>query len=292
MITVFLQQLRRDGFAQLCLAVVILVIVAGIFAPWLAPHDPIETAIRMKYQGSSFAYPLGTDNLGRCILSRLLFGIRTTVFYALFAMTLTLSLGCIIGMIAGIFGGKIDEFLMRLCDVMLSFPGEVMILALVGMLGPGVENILLAVVLVKWSWYARMVRGTVIQYMHRNYVRYAQVIGASPVHIVKKHIIPMTMAEIIILATSDIGSVILLISALSFLGLGVQAPTPEWGNMLSEAKNVMIIHPELMLPAGMAIVLVVAAFNGLGDFLRDIADPSNRDSKRRREEQMGGNRSS
>lgn len=276
MFSVFIQQLRRDGFAQICLAIVILVMAAGIFAPWLAPHDPIETAIRMKYQGSSFSYPLGTDNLGRCILSRLLFGIRTTVFYALLAMVITLSLGCIIGMIAGIFGGKIDEFLMRLCDVMLSFPGEVMILAMVGVLGPGIENILLAVVLVKWSWYARMIRGTVIQYTHRNYVRYAQVIGASPGHILKKHIIPMTMAEIIILATSDIGSVILLISALSFLGLGVQAPTPEWGNMLSEAKNVMILHPELMLPAGVAIVVVVAAFNGLGDFLRDVADPANR----------------
>ncbi|MBS0848146.1 nickel/cobalt ABC transporter permease [Citrobacter sp. JGM124] len=276
MISIFIQQLRRDGFAQICFAIVIIVIVAGILAPWLAPHDPIETSIRMKYQGSSFSYPLGTDNLGRCILSRLLFGIRTTVFYALLAMALTLLFGCLIGMIAGVFGGKTDEFLMRLCDVMLSFPGEVMILALVGVLGPGIENILLAIVLVKWSWYARMIRGTVIQYTHRNYVRYAQVIGASPGHILKKHILPMTMAEITILATSDIGSVILMISALSFLGLGVQAPTPEWGNMLSEAKNVMIFHPELMLPAGLAIVIVVAAFNGLGDFLRDIADPANR----------------
>lgn len=276
MISAFIQQLRRDGFAQVCLAIVVIVIFSGIMAPWLAPHDPIETAVRMKYQASSYSYPLGTDNLGRCILSRLLFGIRTTVFYSLFAMVLTLSLGCIIGMIAGIFGGKIDEFLMRLCDVMLSFPGEVMILAMVGVLGPRIENILLAVVLVKWAWYARMIRGTVIQYTHRNYVRYAQVIGASPAHILKKHIIPMTMAEIIILATSDIGSVILLISALSFLGLGVQAPTPEWGNMLSEAKNVMILHPELMLPAGIAIIVVVAAFNGLGDFLRDVADPANR----------------
>lgn len=285
----FIQQLRRDGFAQICLAIVILVMAAGILAPWLAPHDPIETAIRMKYQGSSFSYPLGTDNLGRCILSRLLFGIRTTVFYALLAMFLTLSLGCLIGMIAGIFGGKIDEFFMRLCDVMLSFPGEVMILALVGVLGPGIENILLAVVLVKWSWYARMVRGTVIQYTHRNYVRYAQVIGASPRHILKKHIIPMTMAEIIILATSDIGSVILMISALSFLGLGVQPPTPEWGNMLSEAKNVMILHPELMLPAGLSIIIVVAAFNGLGDFLRDVADPANRYSHIERQEKISDN---
>ncbi|MGE1854457.1 nickel/cobalt ABC transporter permease [Morganella morganii] len=278
MIPFFFQQLRRDGFAQICLAIVIIVIVAGILASWVAPHDPTETAVRLKYQGSSFLYPLGTDNLGRCILSRLLFGIRTTVFYSLFAMALTLSFGCIIGMISGISGGKIDEVLMRLCDIMLSFPGEVMILALVGVLGPGIENILLAVVVVKWSWYARMIRGAVIQYTHRNYVRYAEVIGAPPVHILRKHILPVTMAEIIILATSDIGSVILMISALSFLGLGVQAPTPEWGNMLSEAKNVMILHPELMLPAGLSIVIVVAAFNGLGDFLRDVTDPANRRS--------------
>lgn len=276
MVRVFLRQLRRDGFAQLSLAIVLLVILAGILAPWLAPHDPVETAIRLRYQSPSLLYPLGTDNLGRCILSRLLFGIRSTVFYALLAMSLTLSAGCLIGMISGIAGGKTDELLMRSCDIMLSFPGEVMILALVGVLGPGIENILLAVVLVKWAWYARMIRGTVMQYTHRNYVRYAQVIGASPQHIVKKHILPVTVAEITILATSDIGSVILMVSALSFLGLGVQPPTPEWGNMLSEARNVMVMHPGLMLPSGLAIVIVVAAFNGLGDFLRDVVDPVNR----------------
>ncbi len=271
-----LSQLKRDKFAMLCLAIIVIVVLAGIFAPWLAPHDPIQTSIRNKYQGMSWNYPLGTDNLGRCILSRLLFGIRTTVFYSLLAMLLTLFLGTVIGMIAGVSRGKVDEFLMRMCDVMLSFPGEVMILAVVGILGPGIGNILFAVVIVKWAWYARMIRGAVIQYTHQNYVRYAQVIGAPPLHILRKHIFPMTLSEIIILATADIGSVILMVSALSFLGLGVQAPTPEWGVMLSEAKNVMVLHPELMLPSGIAIICVVAAFNGLGDFLRDVVDPSNR----------------
>lgn len=271
-----LNLLRHDWFSALCLLIVVVVILAGIFAPWIAPNDPIETAIRHRYKGVSAAFPFGTDHLGRCVFSRVLFGIRTTVFYAIAAMAMTLILGCLVGLVAGMSGGKIDEFLMRLCDVLLSFPAEVMILALVGVLGPGIGNILLAIVVVKWAWYARMVRGAVLQYTQTNYVRYAQVIGAPASHILRRHLLPMTAAEIALLATTDVGAVILMISALSFLGLGVQPPTPEWGSMLNEAKNVMVLHPELMLPAGLAIVLVVVAFNGAGDFVRDLLDTSKR----------------
>lgn len=271
-----LRGLQQDRFALFCVLVLLVVVLAGIFAPWLAPHSPTETAIRLKYQPMSATFPLGTDHLGRCILSRLLFGIRTTVFYALGAMGLTLCLGALIGLVAGTLGGAVDAWLMRLCDIMLSFPAEVMILALVGVLGPGIDHILLATVIVKWAWYARMIRGTVIQYTHQNYVRYAQVIGAPPQHILRRHLLPMTAADVVVLASADTGSVILLISALSFLGLGVQPPTPEWGSMLNEAKNVMLVQPQQMLPAGLAIVLVVVAFNGLGDFLRDVLDPARR----------------
>ncbi|KLU18049.1 peptide ABC transporter permease, partial [Proteus mirabilis] len=143
----------------MCLLVIMIVVIAGIFAPWLAPHDPTLTSIRLKFKPMSFDYPLGTDNLGRCIFSRLLFGVRTTVFYALLAMSVTLIIGWLMGMLAGFFHGKTDTLIMRLCDVVLSFPAEIMILALVGIMGPGIGNILIAVILVKWAWYARMIRG-------------------------------------------------------------------------------------------------------------------------------------
>ncbi|MDU8924714.1 ABC transporter permease subunit [Pasteurellaceae bacterium LIM206] len=272
----FFARLRQDYFAQCCLLILLIVLLSGVFAPWLAPFDPNAVDIRAKNQIFSTAHWLGTDHLGRDMLSRLIWGIRTTVFYSVLAMAATLFIGVLIGMTAAIFGGKVDELLMRLCDMMLSFPGELMILALVGMLGVGIEHILLAVIVVKWAWYARMVRGMTMQYTHKNYVRYAKTVGLSNRYILRRHILPVVTAEIVILGSADIGSVILLISGLSFLGLGVQAPVAEWGAMLSDAKNVMLLYPQQMLPAGVAIVLVVAAFNGVGDFLRDVLDPDNR----------------
>lgn len=272
----FIHHLKKDWFAQACLITLIIIFLMGIFAPWFVPHDPTLTNIRIKYQSMSWAYPLGTDNLGRCVFSRLVYGIRTTIFYAFFAMLLTIFIGTVLGLIAGYFRGKVDSLIMRFCDMMLSFPEVVMILALVGILGPGINHIILAIVVVKWSWYARMIRGAVIQYTHQNYVRYAQIIGIKPWRILHRHILPMTATDMMILASTNIGAVILTISALSFLGLGVQPPTPEWGSMLNTAKTVMFSHPEQMLPAGLMITLVVVAFNGLGDFLRDVFDPTNR----------------
>lgn len=277
---IFLHHLKKDYFAQLCLVILSVVLVLGICAPWIAPHDPALTNVRIKYHVFSWIYPLGTDNLGRCVFSRLIYGIRITLFYSLFAMLLTILLGGVLGLIAGYFRGKVDGFIMRLCDMMLSFPEIVMILALVGILGPGINHILLAIVVVKWSWYARMIRGAVIQYTHQNYVRYAQVVGIKPLRILRRHILPMTAADMMILASTNIGTVILTISALSFLGLGIQPPTPEWGSMLNAAKAVMFSHPSQMLPVGIMITLVVVACNGLGDFLRDVFDPANRFEQR------------
>ncbi|EEG86405.1 ABC transporter, permease protein [Proteus penneri ATCC 35198] len=226
---IFWQRLAKDKSAQLCLLVIMIVVIAGIFAPWLAPHDPTLTSIRLKFKPMSVDYPLGTDNLGRCIFSRLLFGVRTTVFYALFAMSVTLIIGWLMGMLAGFFHGKTDTLIMRLCDVVLSFPAEIMILALVGIMGPGIGNILIAVVLVKWAWYARMIRGVVRQYSHRNYIAYARVIGAPSHHILRRHLLPVTFAETIVLASTDIGSVILMISALSFFRVRRTTTDPRMG---------------------------------------------------------------
>ncbi|WP_192456496.1 nickel/cobalt ABC transporter permease [Musicola keenii] len=264
--------LHGDRLACICLLFLLLVLVAGILAPWLAPHDPLLVSWRDKFQPPGWRYPFGADALGRCIFSRLLFGIRTTVGMALLAMSLTLLVGTMAGVLAGFFRGRVDALLMRLCDLMLAFPAEVMIFALVGMLGPGLGNILLAVLLAKWAWYARMVRGIVMQYSGGGYVQYARLIGATPRYVILRHLLPVAAAELVLLATADSGAVILLLSALSFLGLGVQPPTPEWGVMLGDARNVMLAYPWQMLPAGCAVMLVVAAFNYLGDFFRDVLD--------------------
>ena len=198
---------------------------------------------------------------------------RATLGVSLLAMGATVSLGALLGMLAGLVRGRVESCLMRLCDVMLSFPGEVMVLAIVGMLGPGLENVVLACVVAKWPWYARMMRTITLRYADRDFVRFARVAGYGTGHIIRRHLLPCAAGEISVLATLDTGAVILMVSALSFLGLGVQPPTPEWGMMLGEAREVMVLYPWQMLPPGLAILLVVAACNYLGDSLRDALDP-------------------
>jgi nickel transport system permease protein len=269
-------QLLRDKIAVLCLIIIATIIVVGVFAPHLAPMDPNKVRIAKKYAEISSAYPLGADHLGRCILSRLIYGIRTTLFLSLLTMAITILIGSFIGLLSGYFRGKVDEVIMRICDVMLSFPSQVMILAIVGVLGVGIVNVVLANIIVKWAWYTRMIRSIVIKYSQKNYVLFSRATGASAGFIIRRHLIPNALSEIIVLATLDTGWVILNISALSFLGLGVQAPTAEWGTMLSEAQKVMTTHPMQMVAPGLAILIVVASFNLLGDCLRDILDPKER----------------
>ena len=239
-----INRLIKDRLAIGCIGFLFFVLLLGVFAPIIAPHSPFEMNVKEKFAGVSMNYPLGTIELGWCILSRLLYGIRTTVFISLLTMAITILIGTLLGVLAGLLRGKVDEVIMRICDVFLSFPSEVMILAIVGMMGPGFFNVVIANIIAKWAWYTRMIRSIVLKYTDKNYIRFAKVSGCSTGHIVKTHIIPGAAGEIAVLATLDSGSVILMISALSFLGLGVQAPTAEWGMMLNEAKNVMIVHPK------------------------------------------------
>lgn len=269
----FWNRFKKDKLGMLSLGIILIIIISGILAPVIAPNSPVEVDVKSKLLGMSAQYPFGTDQLGRCVFSRILYGIRTTVFLSLITMATTIIIGTLLGVISGFFRGWVDEVIMRVCDIMLSFPSEVMILAIVGILGTGISNIVIANIIAKWAWYTRMIRGIVIQYTDKNYIKFAKVSGCSTFHIIKKHLIPGAMGEIGVLATLDTGWVILNISALSFLGLGVQAPTPEWGMMLSEAKNIMTIYPQQMLPAGIAILVVVAAFNFLGDSLQDALNP-------------------
>lgn len=268
-----LRAIGRDKTGTLCLCFLLAVIASGILAPWLSPHDPLLIDTRNKFAACSGTHWLGTDHLGRDVFSRLLYGARVTVGFAVLTMCATVCIGAMLGMLAGLVRGRVEAALMRACDVMMSFPGEVMILAIVGMLGPSLNNVLLACVLAKWPWYARMIRTITRKYADMNYILYARTVGYGTGYIMRRHLLPCAAGEIAVLATLDSGSVILLISALSFLGLGVQPPVPEWGTMLAEARNVMTLYPRQMLPPGIAILSVVAACNFLGDSLRDALDP-------------------
>ncbi|KOY13950.1 staphylopine uptake ABC transporter permease subunit CntC [Paenibacillus xylanivorans] len=268
-----LRNLSKDKLAITSLAVIVIIIAVGIFAPLCALHDPEEVNMKLRYASASWTYWLGNDHLGRCVLSRLIYGIRPSVLWVLVALMMSVLVGAIVGFIAGYFKGKTDAWIMRICDVMLSFPGYVMTLAVVGILGAGLEHILIAFVVMKWAWFARVIRTSVMQFSEMEYVKFAKASGIGSLSILTKHIVPVTFADIAVIASGSMCSMMLQISGLSFLGLGIQAPHAEWGMMLNEARQVMFSRPELMLAPGLAIVIVVSAFNFLSDALQVALDP-------------------
>ncbi len=268
----FVRLLRHRG-ALITLSIIFLIAIIGIFAPFFAPNDPLKVDILSKFSAPTWKYPLGADQLGRCILSRIIFGIRPTLGLAALTMIGTMGLGLSLGLISGYFRGWIDEVIMRLVDVLLSFPSQIIVFAVVALFGVEIQNVVIASILIKWAWYARMIRTNVIKYRERNFVNFSKVIGNSESFILGKHLLPSIASETAMLASLDMGWAIINISTLSFLGLGVQAPTPEWGAMLNDAKEVFISNPLQMIVPGLCIVLVVSLFNILGDVLRDALDP-------------------
>ena len=268
-----LERLLHNRTAMITLGIVLLTGLAGIFAPVLAPNDPYRTDILNKFAGFTAQYPLGTDNLGRCILSRMIYGIRPTLGLALLTMFGTIGLGALMGLLAGYFRGAVEEIIMRTVDVMLSFPSQIMVFAVVGLLGINVQNVIIANVFIKWAWYARMIRTGVMQYRDRNFVQFSRCVGMPERFILFRHLLPSITSDLAVLASLDVGWAIINISTLSFLGLGVQAPTPEWGAMLNEAKDVLTSNPTQMIAPGIAIVVLVCCFNLMGDALRDVLDP-------------------
>ncbi|AIQ47371.1 peptide ABC transporter permease [Paenibacillus sp. FSL R7-0273] len=266
-------KMRGDRLAAMSLTVILLTAFAGIFAPWLAPHSPEQVDMELRYASPSWQYLLGNDHLGRCVLSRLIYGIRPSVLWVFVALAVSALFGAMLGLLAGYFRGKTDNAVMRICDVMLSFPGYVMSLAVVGILGPGIQNILIAFVIMKWAWFARVIRTSVMQYADADYVRFAKATGMSNLTIMIKHIVPVALPDFAVISSSAFGTMILQISGLSFLGLGIEAPHAEWGMMLNEARGVMFSRPELMLAPGLAIVIVVSAVNFCSDALQAALDP-------------------
>lgn len=251
---------------------IIVLSLFALFAPFILPYAPDSIDLDNIFAPISTTHLLGTDYLGRDIFTRLVFGARISLVSVFVALFLTLVLGVGVGAFAGFFGGFLDTYMMRLCDLFLSMPTIVLSLFLVGILGAGLENVILAIALTHWAFYARIVRSVVLGLKHKEYVLLSHVYGASNWQNFKRNMLPHILMQCLVLATMDIGHIMLHIAGLSFLGLGVQPPTPEWGIMLSDSKEYMFSNAWLLVYPGLALFSAVALFNILGDSLRDYFD--------------------
>lgn len=256
---------------------VLLLIVVGIFGPLVAPYDPIRPEAALRLQPPSPEHIMGTDQLGRDLFSRLLFGARNTLVTVVFVLTIVLSLGVPFGAIAGYSEGWPDEVLMRLGDLVLAFPALVLAMALVVAMGPSLLTAMIAVALVRWPRYARLTRGQVISYKKRAFVEAAQAAGASEWRILFRHILPNSLDPVVVRATVDAGFIILTTASLSFIGLGAQPPQPEWGAMVASGRSYMIDNWWVGVFPGLAIMIAVSGFVLVGDEIRDRLDPTLRD---------------
>lgn len=268
--------LLHDRTAMLGVAFVGIFIFAAIFAPLLSPHDPNATDVVNKFAQPSPEFPLGTDHLGRDVLARLLYGARVSIGATVLTAAVITLVGILLGMLAGYVGGIVDTVISRVIDILLAFPLLLLALALIGVLGPSLRNLMLAVIVVAWAGYARIMRASVLAEREKPYIEAARMVGASPTRILRRHLLPNIVAPIVVLTTLDMAGILLVLSALSFLGLGVQPPTPEWGAMLSEGSSYLARAPNLMLFPGVAIFLMALGFNLFGDGLRDVLDPRTR----------------
>jgi peptide/nickel transport system permease protein len=255
------------------LALIGLFALCAILAPLIAPYDPLTQALGSRLQPPSSAHWLGTDQLGRDILSRLLYGSQISLLIGLVVVASAGVFGTFVGLIAGYAGGLVDEALMRLTEVFLAFPALILAMAIAGALGPSLTNAIIALAAVTWAIYARLARGQILSLRGREFVEAARGIGASHVRIIVRHLLPNAVAPLMVQASFDMGSVIIAAAGLSFIGFGAQPPTPEWGVMISEGRNFISTEPWLSLFPGLAILLAVGSFNLLGDGLRDAFDP-------------------
>lgn len=254
----------------------ILIILAAIFAPVVTGGvDPTVGELANAVQAPSSEHIFGTDKLGRDIFARVIYGARTSLTASFSVVILIFVIGTILGIIAGYFGGIVDTVIMRISDMMISFPGLVLAIAVAGILGASIRNAIIAIAMVSWTKYARLARSLVMKIRDRDFVAAAIVTGSKTPYMLLRYMLPNALPTLVITATTDIGSMMLELAGLSFLGFGAQAPTPEWGLMLNEGRAYMQAAPWLMIFPGLAIFVVVVVFNLLGDSLRDILDPRN-----------------
>lgn len=270
----FWRRFRQQPVAVIAALFVIVLFIVAIFAPWLTPFDAENYFDYDRIdQGPSLMHWFGVDALGRDIFSRVILGTRISLLAGVFSVALGSVIGTVLGLIAGYYEGWADRIIMRVCDVLFAFPGILLAIAVVALMGPGMSNVVIAVAIFSIPAFARLVRGNTLVLKQLTWVESARSIGASNAHILLKHILPGTFSSIVVFFTLRIGVSIISAASLSFIGLGAQPPTPEWGAMLNEARSDMVMAPHVALFPILAIFLTVLAFNLLGDGLRDALDP-------------------
>jgi peptide/nickel transport system permease protein len=271
-----MKRLFRNFAFTAGLLLTLILVFAALAAPLLAPHDPNMQDTSRRLEAPSQAHPLGLDDLGRDVLSRIFYGARVSLRVGFSVVLLASLIGVTLGAIAGYFGGIADVIVMRICDILLSFPGILLAIALVAVLGPSLNNVILALVITAWVGYARLVRGQVLKVREMEYVTAAKAMGARSPRVIILHVLPNIINPVIVMATLGLGGVILSEAALSFLGLGVQPPTPSWGAMLTAGRRYLGLANHLAIFPGAAIMLAVMGLNFLGDGLIDALDPKYR----------------
>ena len=263
----------RSGQARAGLAIVAVVFLSAILAPWLLPWDPATQDLPNRLEGPTWNHWLGLDELGRDILARVLLGARVSLIVGLVVVGVSSIVGMAVGAISGYYGGGVDQIIGRVMDVLMAFPGMLLAIALVAVLGPSLVNVVLALAVIGWVGYARLVRGQVLRAREFEYVTAARALGAGTVRILARHVLPTALPPLLVQATLGMAGAILSEAALSFLGLGVQPPTPSWGTMINGGRVHLLDAPHLTVFPGLFLAVVVLGFNFLGDGLRDAIDP-------------------
>ena len=259
---------------------ILLLLITALTAQWVSPYDPIQQTLQDRLLPPSFQHWMGTDQFGRDVLSRLLYGSRVSLAVGFVAVSIYIFIGTLVGSLAGFYGGWVDGVLMRFVDIMLSVPTFFLILMVIAFVGPNILNVMVIIGLTSWTDVARLVRGEILSLKEREFIQAARLIGASDSRIILRHLLPNAMGPILVVATLGVGGAILIESSLSFLGLGVQPPTASWGNMLLEGKEHLTDAWWLVVFPGMAVFFTVLGFNLIGEGLRDLMDPRLRGSGR------------
>ncbi len=268
-----LMAFMKNRLAVLGLLIIAILIIIAVLAPVIAPYDPVETNIGNRLQPLSFTHYFGTDEMGRDIFSRIVWGSRLTLYVIGLVAIIAAPVGILVGTVAGYFGGIIDTMLMRITDIFLAFPKLILALAFVSALGPGIENAIIAISITSWPPYARIARAETITIRNSDFIKAVRLQGASALRIIAGHIMPLCLPSLIIRVTLDMAGIILTAAGLGFLGLGAQPPSPEWGAMTSSGRTYIIDHWWLITMPGTAVFIVSLAFNLLGDGLREVLDP-------------------
>jgi peptide/nickel transport system permease protein len=261
--------MANERWFYLGIAILSLFAVAALLAPAIAPYETTRQDLANDLVGYSMEHPLGTDKLGRDILSRLIYGARISLMVGVATVALSLTIGMAIGALSGYYGGWVDQLLMRLVDVLMAFPGMLLAIAFTAVLGPGLDHVVLALCLIGWTGYARLVRGEILSLREREFIQAARALGCKPYRMILRHLVPNLLPPLLIQATFGLAAAIIAEGSLSFLGLGVEPPTPSWGAMLNEGRQFLLVAPHLTTYPGIAIMVTVLALNLVGDALQD-----------------------